>query len=456
MVMPFEVRVYQNEYLAPGASDVSAVVSISAAPLPEGSEGDDAAEVFLIDCSASMTDPPSKLAAAREATARAIDKLPDGTWFAVVAGRRTARLVYPEPTFEPDAPAVRMVTASSQTREEATAAVNRLRAEGGTAISTWLAMARQLLTTQPTAFHHALLLTDGRDEGESPEALAAELQRCLGRFECDCRGVGTDWDPHELQRISDALLGTTDIILHPSQLGAEFLAVVQSRLQKRVRSLTMQLLTPVGGGVTSLKQVAPEVVDLTNMATWMQPGGPGNQWQAVPYPDSSRPTLGFYPTGAWSPGEQRDYHVRLAVQAQEVGDHNEVRAARISLLADGRAAGQAAVRAVWADNTELTTRIDSGVAHYSGQEELAQSIEAGLQARRAGDVDSATRRLGRAVQLAEASGNEGTRRLLETIVDIDDAERGTVRLKAQVAKEDEMVLDTRSRRTVRLRPQADQ
>jgi len=65
-------------------------------------------------------------------------------------------------------------------------------------------------------------------------------------------------------------------------------------------------------------------------------------------------------------------------------------------------------------------------------------------------VDRATERLGRAVQLAATSGNEGTRRLLEAVVDIDDAERGTVRLKTRVTKEDEMTLDTRSRRTVRL------
>ena len=82
--------------------------------------------------------------------------------------------------------------------------------------------------------------------------------------------------------------------------------------------------------------------------------------------------------------------------------------------------------------------------------QLAGAIEEGLQARRAGDVETATARLGRAVQLASASGNEGTRRLLEAVVDIDDADRGTVRLKTRVSKEDEMTLDTRSRRTVRL------
>jgi hypothetical protein len=451
MLMPFELRVFQNPSLPRGASEVNAIVSVTAMASQEGPGGGEAVEVFLIDCSASMTDPPRKLAAAREATIRAIERLPDGTWFAVVMGRRTARCIYPEPSWERSLPPTRLVQASDLTREEARVAVGRLRAEGGTAIATWLELARQLFDSQPGAIHHALLLTDGRDEGESPQELEAELQQCLGRFECDCRGVGTDWDQRELRRISDALLGTTDIIVDPSQMGAEFEAIIQRRLDKRVRSLTLQLLTPVGGGVKFLKQVSPEVVDLTGMSTWMQPDGAANQWHAVVVPDPVRPILSLYPTGSWSPGEQRDYHLCLAVTAQEVGEENEVRAARVSLLADGRDAGQAAVRAVWTDNADLTTRIDRSVAHYSGQEELADVIQAGLEARRAGDVDDATRRLGRAVQLAHLSGNEGTRRLLESVVEVDDAERGTVRLKTGVTKGDEMVLDTRSRRTVRLR-----
>src|SRR5205085_9418432 len=149
-------------------------------------------------------------------------------------------------------------------------------------------------------------------------------------------------------------------------------------------------------------------------------------------PDPTRPLVTHYPTGSWSFGEQRDYHICLEVVPQEVGDANEVRAARVSLVGEGAAPTQAPVRAIWTDDTDRATRIHQGVAHYSGQAELANAIEEGLQARRAGDVETATERLGRAVQLAVGSGNEGTRRLLETVVDIQDAERGTVRLKTKV------------------------
>lgn len=448
-MLTLDLQVYQNPYLPRGAAEVNAIISVSAGA-GQGRVTDEMMEVFLLDCSASMTDPPSKLAAVREATGKAIDRLRDGTWFAVVAGRRNARVVYPPPKWEGDGPDPLTVCATEETRQEAKEAVAKLYAEGGTAISTWLAMANHLFAARPDAFHHALLLTDGRNESEDPVLLQEELRQCQGRFECDCRGVGTQWDRIELQGISDALLGTTDIIPHPSQMGVEFERIVEQRMSKQVRSVMLQVLTPVGGRVRFLKQVAPEVQDLTPMASWMQPGAADGEWRPALRPDPQRPLLAHFPTGAWSYGEQRDYHICLEVMPQEVGDANEVRAARVSLVGEGAAPTQAPVRAIWTDDAERSTRINQGVAHYSGQAELAGAIEEGLSARRAGDVETATERLGRAVQLAAASGNEGTRRLLEAVVDIEDPERGTVRLKTKVTKEDEMTLDTRSRRTVRL------
>ena len=448
-MLTLDLQVYQNPYLPRGATEVNAIVSVSAGA-GQGHMTDEMMEVFLLDCSASMTDPPSKLAAVRDSTVKAIERLRDGTWFAIVAGRRNARVVYPAPRWEGTGPEPLTVAASDQTRHEAREAVAKLYAEGGTAISTWLSTARHLFGARPDAIHHALLLTDGKNESEEPGLLQEELRQCQGRFEIDCRGVGTRWDRIELQGISDALLGTTDIIPHPTQMGAEFESIIERRMSKQVRSVMLQVLTPVGGRVMFLKQVAPEMQDLTDMVSWMQPGAADGEWRPTARPDPSRPLLAHFPTGAWSYGETRDYHVCLEVRAQDVGDSNEVRAARISLVGEGAAPTQAPVRAIWTDDAERATRIHQGVAHYSGQAELAGAIEEGLQARRDGDIDTATERLGRAVQLATESGNEGTRRLLEAVVDIDDAERGTVRLKTRVTKEDEMTLDTRSRRTVRL------
>ena len=54
------------------------------------------------------------------------------------------------------------------------------------------------------------------------------------------------------------------------------------------------------------------------------------------------------------------------------------------------------------------------------------------------------------MQLAAESGNEDTAKLLSKVVDVEDPATGTVRLKARVEDADEMALDTRSSKTVRV------
>src|SRR5205807_3906803 len=112
-----------------------------------------------------------------------------GVAFAIVAGNHEAELVYPND---------KLVPASEVTRAEAKQAVAGLRASGGTAIGTWLAKAASLFGDRADRVCHAILLTDGANEHETREQLEAVLARCEGRFQCDCRGVGTDWVVNEL------------------------------------------------------------------------------------------------------------------------------------------------------------------------------------------------------------------------------------------------------------------
>lgn len=166
----------------------------------------------------------------------------------------------------------------------------------------------------------------------------------------------------------------------------------------------------------------------------------------------SSPQAGDYPTGAWGT-ESRDYHVCVSVEPALVGQ--EMLAARISLIletADGpKLLRQGLVRAIWTEDEGLSTRIDRHIAHYTGQAELAQAIQDGLEARKAGDDDTAAARLGRAVALAHESGNDESARLLAKVVEVVDPVTGTVRLKAKVIDADEMALDTRSSKTIRVK-----
>jgi len=431
----FTVDIDQNPYLPVGGRDVSAVVTVTAdasgevpSPgpgAPDGASGG-SAEIIIVDCSGSMDHPPSKIIEARAATAAAVDVLTDGTWFAVVEGNAYAFPVYP-----PDGT---MAVADDRTRTEARRALTAMRANGGTAIGQWLRLAYRIFQSCPATLRHAILLTDGKNQHETPEQLAEAIGLCEGVFRCDCRGVGTDWQVSELRKISAALLGTVDIVPDPAGLAADFQEMMRGAMSKQLPDVLLRVWTPQQVTVRFVKQVAPAIDDLTG--------------RRVP----SGAQAGDYPTGAWAPGESRDYHVGVQVTAASVGA--EMLAARVSLVAssaDGQQVlGQGLVKATWTEDEALSTRISPGVAHYTGQAELAAVIAEGLEARKAGDEDTATMKFGRAAQLAAASGNTETQALLEKVVDIEDPVTGTVRLKKRVDTADEMALDTRSTRTVRV------
>jgi hypothetical protein len=211
--------------------------------------------------------------------------------------------------------------------------------------------------------------------------------------------------------------------------------MMENAMGKEVADVSLRVWTPQNAEITFVKQVAPTVEDLTGRRT------------------QAGPRIGDYPTGSWG-DESRDYHVCVKVPPVVVGQ--EMLAARVSLVLpepDGgtQVLAQGLVRALGTDDMAASTRISPQVAHYTGQAELAQVIQQGLEARKSGDMDSATAKLGRAVQLANASGNEDTAKLLAKVVDVVDAANGTVRLKPKVADADEMTLETRSTKTVRVK-----
>ena len=86
----------------------------------------------------------------------------------------------------------------------------------------------------------------------------------------------------------------------------------------------------------------------------------------------------------------------------QVGD--QIRAARVSTIVDGAVAGQVLIEETWTDELALSTRINRQVAHYTNQEEIADAIHDGLEARKNGDPDTAVLNLGRAVKLAHGLG----------------------------------------------------
>lgn len=420
----FTVEIDQNIYLPAGVGRVDAVITVTS---PEGPASPTAQpggglEIIVLDCSTSMSG--DRISAARRAAAAAIAQVRDGVAFAVIAGTDIAELVYPR---------AGTAIADRLTRSAATAAVQRLRANGATAIGTWLTLAGQIADHHPGALRHAILLTDGQN-GERQAIFQAALDGVVGKFTCDCRGVGTDWKVDELRMIASALLGTVDIVADPADLAADFQAIMGAAMGKTMADVALRLWTPRTAQVLFVKQVAPTIEDLTARRT---PSGN---------------LRGDYPLGSWG-AESREYHVCVEVSPGAVGEQ-AIAAARVSVVRGDEVLAKGDVLAEWTEDTVLSTRISRGVALYTGQAELAEAIQEGLAAQRAGDQRTATARLGRAVALAAETGNDGTARLLEKVVEVIDAPSGTIRLRAGVSKADTMTLDSRSTKTVQVRGRA--
>jgi len=201
-------------------------------------------------------------------------------------------------------------------------------------------------------------------------------------------------------------------------------------MSRGVAEAQLRVWAPQGAQVLFVRQVSPSVEDLTARR------------------QSVNPLTGGYPTGAWG-DESRDYHVAIRVVPQPVG--GERLAARVQLAVGDEVVANGLVKARWSDDDALTTRIDAAVAHYTGQAQLAEEIQEGLAAKAVGDEATATAKLGRAVKLAAETGNDDATAKLRKVVDIDDAATGTVRLRRDVQKIDEMALDTASTKTTRVK-----
>ena len=227
----FSATVYQNEFLPDGGTDVSAIVTVTCAGAGSAGQlgGGEAGEIIIVDTSGSMG--RTRLEAAKVAAAAAVDQIDDGTWFAVIAGAHQAYLAFPSVRA-----GTGMVKMDNGARHGAHQAISMFRSDGGTAMGTWLTLAGRLFDSVPfLAKKHAILLTDGENHNETPEQLTSAILGATGKFQCDCRGVGVDWEVSEVRRIAQALLGTVDIVPQPDQL------------RGRVRQADQRLDEPRGG-----------------------------------------------------------------------------------------------------------------------------------------------------------------------------------------------------------------
>ncbi|MEU1013113.1 VWA domain-containing protein [Streptomyces sp. NPDC005890] len=369
------------------------------APVP--GTGPALAEVLIVDTSRSMLHPAAKLHAAKDATVAAVRMLPDGTAFAVLSGRFDATLVHPGP----GSPV--LAVAGPAEREAAERAVRILDADGGTAIGTWLDLARRLLKDQPAPVKHVLLLTDGRNEHDHRAAMALDtaLDACEGRFVCDAWGIGDDWDAELLLRITRRLHGRARAVRAESELTRAYEELVAGLLGTAVPELRIRLTPTPGTVIRQVKQVVPNEQELTPV-----PAGPGGRGAE-------------YVTRAWAE-EVRHFQVVLTADptGRETGEDLQLAAVEIVVPDFGRPVRLPAPQPVlvrWTDNPLDASRQHPGVRRHELYQQAGAAVAHAYRAWLRGTDGRATadRELARALALAGELGDAqllGALRLIET------------------------------------------
>ncbi len=418
----FHIEGFFNPYLSSGQTRLDAVLTITsdaqAAATAPGASGRRVLG-FVLDVSGSMNG--EKLAQAKLAARRGIDMLSEDMYFFVVTFSGEAKVL------------VAACQATAANKVLAHRALQALQAGGSTAMSKGLALALREVKSCGASIASVYFQTDGDNGLNDSDALGPVLEQCKGAFQCDCRGIGTDWRPAELRQIAAALMGTADAVVDPAGLDEDLRSFLSRAMNKGIAGATLRLWSPKVVKITLGKQMSPDILDLLPLAKRVDDK-----------------TLDI-PLGAWA-SEARDYQLVFELPAGDIGD--EMLACRAAIIYQGPT-GEVKVpcdpiAVKWSADDGLTTRISKEVAHYTGQKELADSIQEGLEAKAQGDEDKATRLLGRAAQLAEQSGNQEITRRLRKVVDVVDAGAGTVRLK-KANKAADMELELGGTRTVRRR-----
>jgi hypothetical protein len=417
--MSFVLEPHCNAYLPASQTRVDVILKLradlGAAPAASGP----LEYGIIVDCSGSMTE-AGKITAAKLAVRSAIARIPDGVTFFVVAFNTDAHVLSGA------------AVANAQTRSEADHAVARLGADGGTSMAAAIVAASKLFSQNPNAVRVSHLFTDGENT-DAPGVLDKALAQAKGRFQCQCRGIGADWKPQQLLQIAEALLGEARIVANGEAMAADLRDTFARASSLRAADVKLRFIVPPKmARVVSVRQMSPTIVDLTNLVV------------------AADDRTFDYSTGAWG-AEERDYHVVLDMkQPGAVGE--QLRVARTAIVHGGQVEDQPAITVTWSDDDRQTTLIDPQVAHFTGQAELAEAQREGLAALDRGDAQTATVKLGRAIQLAQQSGNEDATVRLKKIVDVVDAEQGTVRLRAGVNKADLLDAEVSATRTVRRAP----
>lgn len=397
----FIVKAHHNQYLRPHQTTIKAVLSITADPDAQVPPMPLALGIAL-DRSVSMTGP--KLRAALEGATKVVQVLDEATTFVVVIFEKQAQIIFGPATGTP------------YNKQQAIQAIQSVSAKGGTAMSTALNAIVNKLGNDPTYTTKILFLTDGANQGEPRSRLDEAVARCsAANIAIYAWGVGTDWNAAELRSLAQATRGHADIIPHPHEIATQFTTTFKEIRKTALSRVRCFLWSPPGVTITAIQQVYPSIIPLHLE------------------PDATNPRQQSIQLGSFNPGEQRDYLLDLVVPAREPGQRFVMVRPSLKYVTtqigerEEKVDNTAWVYAEWTDVIALAAQIDSQVAHYTNEGDLAQYIEEGQKALDRGDIKKAERSFGEALEMSQRTGNVPITLLLHEILEKDA--NGIVKLK---------------------------
>ncbi len=418
----FTITAYNNQYLRPDQNVLQAVLSITVDPNVNVRPAPLALGIAL-DCSGSMEG--RKMDAARDGAIKVVQALDETMTFLVVTFNYNATIIFgPAP-------------GTKENKQHAVHAMQMVRADGGTAMSTALNAMVDKFGQDQTRATKILFLTDGKNEGERRNILDRAVKRCSdANISISAWGVGTDWSEAELRHMADATRGSADIIPTPQQVEAAFTTSFSEMRKTALTNARLYLWSPAGVTIKNIQQAYPSIVAL------------GSE------PDSANPRQQVIAIGSLAAGDQRDYLLDLEVPIYPPGQQFLMLRPSIRCFVaevgeqEEKSTRTGWVFAQWTEDLALAAQIEQHVAHYTHQEELSQSIREGQEALAAGDNEKATHLLGKALEISQRTGNERITKLLSTIV-LKDAD-GTLRLNKQADAVARKTLAINVGRTARL------
>ena len=420
--MSFKIDSYYNPHLNLGTNRLDTVLSITATEIDAVKQNVNKVFGYMLDKSGSM-DEKGKILSAKLALRQQIDMLSEDDYFFIVTFDNNSELLIP------------LTLATKENKKIAHELVQKIHPSGGTVMSKALIKAKDEFAKAGACIAYAQFVTDGQNDNSDTIPMDKAIEKCKGLFQVDAWGIGTDWDTVLLKKIANSLMGSADAVPNSERLEDVFKQALTKAISKGIADVKLRLQTPKTSKIISIKQQMPEILDLNKFIHKL---------------DEKNIDI---PLGSWS-NETRDYYIVSEIEVQEENEEMMVFRPKIVYTINGQEVIVDGDRVIvtWSSNEGLTTRLNDQVAHYNGQQEIAESIKEGLEAKNRGDYETATVLLGKAMKLANDSNNEEVTQRLKKVVDIVDVNEGTVRIKSNNNKAAEMELDMGGTRTVRRRP----